>query len=139
MPQDRPRYLMGVGKPDDLVGAVMRGIDMFDCVLPTRSGRNAQAFTRYGTINMRNARHADDPRPLDENCGCPACRNYSRGYLNHLFKAKEMLGGMLLTWHNLHYYQDVMAGMRSAIAAGQLADFALDFYALQEQGDIEPV
>ncbi len=88
---------------------------------------------------MRNARHADDPRPLDENCGCPACRNYSRGYLNHLFKAKEMLGGMLLTWHNLHYYQDVMAGMRSAIEAGQLADFALDFYALQEQGDIEPV
>ena len=139
MPQDKPRYLMGVGKPDDLVGGVMRGIDMFDCVLPTRSGRNAQAFPRHGTINMRNARHADDPRPLDENCGCPACRNYSRGYLNHLFKAKEMLGGMLLTWHNLHYYQDVMAGMRSAIEAGQLADFALDFYALQEQGDIEPV
>ncbi|WP_288900626.1 tRNA guanosine(34) transglycosylase Tgt [uncultured Sneathiella sp.] len=139
LPQDKPRYLMGVGKPDDLVGGVMRGIDMFDCVLPTRSGRNAQGFTRYGTVNIRNARHADDPRPLDERCGCPACRNYSRGYLHHLFKAKEMLGSMLLTWHNLHYYQEVMAGMRGAIEDGRLADFALDFFAMQAQGDIEPV
>ncbi len=139
LPQDKPRYLMGVGKPDDLVGAVMRGIDMFDCVLPTRSGRNAQAFTRYGTVNMRNARHADDLRPLDERCGCPACRNYSRGYLHHLFKAKEMLGSMLLTWHNLHYYQEVMSGMRGAIEDGKLADFALDFFAMQAEGDIERV
>jgi queuine tRNA-ribosyltransferase len=139
LPQDKPRYLMGVGKPDDLVGGVMRGIDMFDCVLPTRSGRNAQGFTRYGTVNIRNARHADDPRPLDERCACPACRNYSRGYLHHLFKAKEMLGSMLLTWHNLHYYQEVMAGMRGAIEDGRLADFALDFFAMQAQGDIEPV
>lgn len=139
LPQDKPRYLMGVGKPDDLVGGVMRGIDMFDCVLPTRSGRNAQGFTRYGTVNIRNARHADDPRPLDERCGCPACRNYSRGYLHHLFKAKEMLGSMLLTWHNLHYYQEVMAGMRDAIEEGKMSDFALDFFAMQEKGDIEPV
>lgn len=139
LPQDKPRYLMGVGKPDDLVGGVMRGIDMFDCVLPTRSGRNAQGFTRYGTVNIRNARHADDPRPLDERCSCPACRNYSRGYLHHLFKAKEMLGSMLLTWHNLHYYQEVMAGMRDAIEEGKMSDFALDFFAMQEKGDIEPV
>tara|TARA_R110002111_G_scaffold16081_1_gene41427 strand:- start:5296 stop:6426 length:1131 start_codon:yes stop_codon:yes gene_type:complete len=139
LPQDKPRYLMGVGKPDDLVGGVMRGIDMFDCVLPTRSGRNAQAFTRFGTVNIRNARHAEDPRPLDERCGCPACRNYSRGYLHHLFKAKEMLGSMLLTWHNLHYYQELMAAMRDAIENGRLADFALDFYAVQEKGDIAPV
>lgn len=139
LPQDKPRYLMGVGKPDDLVGGVMRGIDMFDCVLPTRSGRNAQGFTRYGTVNIRNARHADDARPLDERCGCPACRNYSRGYLHHLFKAKEMLGSMLLTWHNLHYYQEVMAGMRGAIEEGALADFALDFFAMQAAGDIEPI
>lgn len=139
LPNDKPRYLMGVGKPDDLVGAVMRGIDMFDCVLPTRSGRNAQGFTRYGTINIRNARHADDPRPLDERCACPACRNYCRGYLHHLFKAKEMLGSILLTWHNLHYYQEIMAGMRAAIEEGKMADFALDFFAMQEKGDIDPV
>ncbi|WP_293961970.1 tRNA guanosine(34) transglycosylase Tgt [Sneathiella sp.] len=138
LPTDKPRYLMGVGKPDDLVGGVMRGIDMFDCVLPTRSGRNAQVFTRFGTVNIRNARHAEDQRPLDERCGCPACRHYSRGYLHHLFKAKEMLGSMLLTWHNLHYYQEIMAAMREAIENGRLADFALDFYAAQEQGDIEP-
>ncbi len=138
LPADKPRYLMGVGKPDDLVGGVMRGVDMFDCVLPTRSGRNAQAFTRFGTVNIRNARHAEDQRPLDERCGCPACRHYSRGYLHHLFKAKEMLGSMLLTWHNLQYYQEIMAAMREAIENGRLADFALDFYAAQEQGDIEP-
>ncbi|WP_169545182.1 tRNA guanosine(34) transglycosylase Tgt [Sneathiella aquimaris] len=139
MPQDKPRYLMGVGKPDDLVGGVMRGIDMFDCVLPTRSGRNAQAFTRFGTVNMRNARHQEDPRPLDEMCGCPACRNYSRAYLHHLFKAKEILGSVLLTWHNLHYYQDIMEEMRIAIEAGELASYALTFHAMQEQGDVEPV
>ncbi len=139
MPQEKPRYLMGVGKPDDLVGGVMRGIDMFDCVLPTRSGRNAQAFTRYGTVNMRNSRHAEDSRPLDSLCECPACRNYSRGYLHHLLKAKEILGSVLLTWHNLHYYQELMSGMRSAIEAGSLSDFALEFYARQELGDIEPL
>ncbi|MBO6827706.1 MAG: tRNA guanosine(34) transglycosylase Tgt [Sneathiella sp.] len=139
MPTDKPRYLMGVGKPDDLVGGVMRGVDMFDCVLPTRSGRNAQAFTRYGTINMRNARHQDDPRPLDAECGCPACTNYSRAYLHHLFKAKEILGSVLLTWHNLHYYQDLMEGMRNAIEAGSLADFALEFHAAQERGDLDPL
>ncbi len=137
MPQDKPRYLMGVGKPADLVGGVMRGIDMFDCVLPTRSGRNAQAFTRFGPVNIRNARHQEDPRPLDEMCRCPACRNYSRAYLHHLFRAKEILGSVLLTWHNLHYYQDLMAEMRAAIEAGELADYALRFHAAQEQGDIE--
>ncbi len=139
MPKEKPRYLMGVGKPDDLVGGVMRGIDMFDCVLPTRSGRNAQAFTRYGTVNMRNARHADDARPLDTLCECPACRNYCRGYLHHLLKAKEILGSVLLTWHNLHYYQELMAGMRAAIEKGRLSDFALEFFARQDQGDIEPL
>lgn len=139
MPQDKPRYLMGVGKPDDLVGGVMRGVDMFDCVLPTRSGRNAQAFTRFGTVNMRNARHQEDPRPLDESCACPACRNYSRAYLHHLFRAKEILGSVLLTWHNLQYYQDLMAEMRAAIDVGELADYALKFHAAQEQGDIEPL
>lgn len=139
MPREKPRYLMGVGKPDDLVGGVMRGIDMFDCVLPTRSGRNAQAFTRYGTVNMRNSRHADDDRPLDALCECPACRNYSRGYLHHLFKAKEILGSVLLTWHNLHYYQELMSGMRTAIENGSLSDFALEFYARQDQGDIDPL
>jgi queuine tRNA-ribosyltransferase len=139
MPVDKPRYLMGVGKPDDLVGGVMRGVDMFDCVLPTRSGRNAQAFTRFGTVNMRNARHQEDNRPLDEQCGCPACRNYSRAYLHHLFKAKEILGAVLLTWHNLHYYQDLMAGMRAAISAGEIADFALDFHEAQARGDVDPL
>ncbi len=139
MPQEKPRYLMGVGKPDDLVGGVMRGIDMFDCVLPTRSGRNAQAFTRFGPVNIRNARHQEDPRPLDESCTCPACRNYSRAYLHHLFRAKEILGSVLITWHNLHYYQDLMAEMRAAIEVGELADYALKFHAAQEQGDIEPL
>jgi len=139
MVQDKPRYLMGVGKPDDLVGAVMRGVDMFDCVLPTRSGRNAQAFTRHGTVNIRNARHQDDPRPLDENCSCPACKNYSRAYLHHLNRAKEILGSVLLTWHNLNYYQELMAGMRQAIEDGEMADFALAFYAQRAQGDIDPL
>jgi queuine tRNA-ribosyltransferase len=124
LPADRPRYLMGVGKPDDLVGAVLRGIDMFDCVLPTRSGRNGQAFTREGTLNLRNARHAEDPAPLDAACACPACKQFSRAYLHHVVKANEIIASMLLTWHNLTYYQDLMADMRSAIAQGQLAAFA---------------
>lgn len=139
LPQDRPRYLMGVGKPADLVGAVARGIDMFDCVLPTRSGRNGQAFTRRGTVNLANARHLDDPRPLDDQCGCPACSRFSRAYLGHLNRANEILGAILLTWHNLHYYQDLMAGMRGAIEAGSFAAFAADFEAGQTQGDIEPL
>ncbi len=139
LPTDRPRYLMGVGKPADIVGAVMRGIDMFDCVMPTRSGRTGQAFTRRGTVNIRNARHQDDPRPLDEACACPACRNYSRAYLHHLAKAEEVLGLMLLTWHNLHYYQDLMRDLRAAIGEHRLAHHAADFAALQALGDIEPI
>jgi queuine tRNA-ribosyltransferase len=124
LPADRPRYLMGVGKPDDIVGAVLRGIDMFDCVLPTRSGRNGQAFTREGALNLRNARFAEDPAPLDFGCRCPACRNYSRAYLHHVVKAKEIIASMLLTWHNLAFYQDLMAGLRGAIAEGRLEPFA---------------
>ena len=122
--EDRPRYLMGVGKPADLVGAVRRGIDMFDCVLPTRSGRTAQAFTRDGALNLRNARHAEDPMPLDPDCRCPACAGFSRAYLHHLTKAGEILASMLLTAHNLTYYADLMAALRTAIAEGRLCDFA---------------
>ncbi len=139
LPEDAPRYLMGVGKPDDIVGAVARGIDMMDCVLPSRSGRTGQAFTRRGSVNIDNARHADDPRPLDEECGCPACRNYSRAYLHHVFRSKEMISGMLLTWHNLHYYQELMAGMREAIGEGRFAAWQAGFHALRETGDIERV
>jgi queuine tRNA-ribosyltransferase len=124
LPEDRPRYLMGVGKPSDLVGAVRRGVDMFDCVLPTRSGRTAQAFTREGPLNLRNARHAEDPAPLDPGCRCPACAGFSRAYLHHLTKAGEILASMLLTAHNLTYYTDLMAALRAAIAEGRLADFA---------------
>ena len=120
LPEDRPRYLMGVGKPGDIVGAVRRGVDMFDCVLPTRSGRTGQAFTRAGTLNLRNARHADDPAPLDPLCRCPACTGFSRAYLHHLTKAREILASMLLTTHNLTYYADLMADLRAAIAAGAL-------------------
>jgi queuine tRNA-ribosyltransferase len=126
LPADRPRYLMGVGKPADIVGAVKRGIDMFDCVLPTRSGRTGQAFTRQGTLNLRNARHADDPAPLDPACRCPACTGFSRAYLHHLTKAGEILGSMLLTMHNLTYYADLMAALRAAISEGRLAGFELD-------------
>src|ERR1700758_149599 len=115
LPSDKPRYLMGVGKPADLVGAVRRGIDMFDCVLPTRSGRTAQDFTREGALNLRHARHADDPTPLDPECRCPACTGFSRAYLHHLTKAGEILASMLLTTHNLTYYADLMAAMRAAI------------------------
>ena len=139
MRADRPRYLMGVGKPADLVGGVARGVDMFDCVLPTRSGRTGQGFTRRGPVNLKNARHAEDQRPLDEACSCPACARFSRAYLHHLFKADEIQGLMLLTWHNLHYYQDLMAGMREAIEAGKFAAFEAEFHAQQACGDIEPV
>ncbi|WP_435259253.1 tRNA guanosine(34) transglycosylase Tgt [Thioclava sp. FR2] len=139
LPQDKPRYLMGVGKPDDIVGAVQRGIDMMDCVLPSRSGRTGQAWTRRGQVNIKNARHQDDPRPLDENCTCPACRNYSRAYLHHVFRAQEMISGMLLTWHNLHYYQELMQGLRDAIAGSQLDAFVNDFHAKRAEGDIEPL
>ncbi|MBL3579142.1 tRNA guanosine(34) transglycosylase Tgt [Rhodovulum visakhapatnamense] len=139
LPADRPRYLMGVGKPDDIVGAVARGIDMMDCVLPSRSGRTGQAFTRRGVVNIKNASHADDPRPLDEHCSCPACRNYSRAYLHHVFRAQEILSSMLLTWHNLHYFQELMAGMRAAIAEGRFAAWQAAFHAGRAEGDIEPL
>ncbi|PHQ71186.1 MAG: tRNA guanosine(34) transglycosylase Tgt [Paracoccus sp.] len=139
LPADKPRYLMGVGKPDDIVGAVQRGVDMMDCVLPSRSGRTGQAWTRRGQVNIKNARHQDDPRPLDENCGCPACRSYSRAYLHHVFRAGEMISGMLLTWHNLHYYQDLMSGLRAAIAGQRLDDFVAAFHATRAEGDIPPI
>jgi queuine tRNA-ribosyltransferase len=118
---------MGVGKPDDLVGAVERGVDMFDCVLPSRSGRNGQAFTWNGPLNLRNARHAEDQAPLDERCPCSGCITYSRAYLHHLVKSGEILGAMLLTEHNLTFYQQLMQAMRDAIAAGRFAFFAADF------------
>ncbi len=139
LPQDHPRYLMGVGKPEDLVGAVARGIDMFDCVLPTRSGRTNQAFTRRGQVNLRNNRHKDDPRPLDENCSCPACTGYSRAYLHHLVMAKEILGLMLLSWHNLHYYQELMAQMRDAISENRFEAFREAFRAEYASGDIPEI
>jgi len=139
LPEAAPRYLMGVGKPADIIGAVMRGIDMFDCVLPTRSGRTAQAFSRRGTINLRNARHAGDPRPLDEACRCTACRNHSRAYLHHLVRADEILGAMLLTEHNLRYYQELVAGLRAAIERGALEDHAGAALTLIEAGDIPPL
>ena len=127
LPADRPRYLMGVGKPDDIVGAVERGVDMFDCVLPTRSGRNGQAFTWNGAVNIRNARHAEDTAPLDQRCACYACANYSRAYLHHLVKSGEMLGAMLMTEHNLWFYQRLMEAMRAAIGDGRFSAFAADF------------
>ncbi|MEO0392605.1 MAG: tRNA guanosine(34) transglycosylase Tgt [Pseudomonadota bacterium] len=139
LPADKPHYLMGVGKPSDLVGAVKRGIDMFDCVLPSRSGRTGQAFTRRGQVNIRNARHADDHRPLDEQCTCPACTGYSRAYLHHLLKAGEILGLMLLTWHNLHYFQELMADIRQAIAENRFEDFEAQFLEEQAKGDIPPL
>ena len=138
--QDRkPRYLMGVGKPSDLVGGVARGIDMFDCVLPTRSGRTGQGFTRRGPVNLKNARHAEDPRPLDEACNCPVCKRFSRAYIHHLFKAEEVLSLMLLSWHNIYYYQDLMREMQRAICAGRFAGFEASFHAMQAQGDIDPL
>lgn len=139
LPQDKPRYLMGVGKPDDIVGAVQRGVDMMDCVLPSRSGRTGQAWTRRGQINIKNARHADDPRPLDEDCTCPACSGYSRAYLHHVFRAGEMISGMLLTWHNLHYFQELMAGLRDAVSQQSLDEFVATFHAVRAAGDIDPL
>ncbi|OAI19765.1 tRNA-guanine(34) transglycosylase [Methylomonas koyamae] len=131
MPADKPRYLMGVGTPEDLVESVRRGIDMFDCVMPTRNARNGHLFTRHGTIKIRNQQYQFDTRPLDENCACYTCRNYSRSYLKHLDKCKEMLGSRLNTIHNLHYYLELMAGIRAAIEAGRFAQFAEEFYALR--------
>jgi queuine tRNA-ribosyltransferase len=139
LPVDKPRYLMGVGKPDDIVGAVKRGIDMMDCVLPSRSGRTGQAFTRRGVVNIKNARHADDPRPLDEACTCPACSNYSRAYLHHVFRSQEIISSMLLTWHNLHYFQEIMQGMRDAIAEDRFEAWEADFHAGRSEGDIPPL
>jgi len=139
MPHNKPRYLMGVGKPDDIVGAVERGIDMFDCVMPSRSGRTGQAFTRRGTLNMKNARHTDDPRPMDSECNCSACQSYSRAYISHLIRSGEILGPMLLTEHNLTYYQDLMAGLRGAISKKKLSDFVEKIHETRALGDIETI
>ncbi|NOX40757.1 MAG: tRNA guanosine(34) transglycosylase Tgt [Alphaproteobacteria bacterium] len=139
LPDQKPRYLMGVGKPDDIVGAVMRGVDMFDCVLPSRSGRTGQAQTRMGAINIKNARHRDDARPLDVACTCPTCQNYSRAYLHHVFKAQEIICSMLMTWHNLHYYQELMSGLRQAISEGTLSEFANSFHEARALGDISEI
>jgi queuine tRNA-ribosyltransferase len=137
LPPSHARYLMGVGTPDDLLGAVARGVDMFDCVMPTRAGRTARAYTSRGVFNLRNARFADDARPLDPGCACPGCARHSRAYLHHLFRCEEMLGPMLLTWHNLTYYQSLMAGMRDAISAGRLAAFSAAARAGWQSGDHE--
>lgn len=137
LPEDKPRYLMGVGRPDDIVGAVLRGVDMFDCVMPTRSGRTAQAFTKYGPINIRNSRHKEDYRPLEEGCDCPLCLHYSRAYIHHLQKCNEVLGIMLLTWHNVRYYERLMQGLRNAIKNDTLNQFAEEFYTNQAKGDIK--
>ena len=139
LPAERPRYLMGVGTPDDLLAAVARGIDMFDCVLPTRNGRHGLAFTRFGPINLKNARHADDPRPLDDASSCPAARDYSRAYLHHLVKANEMLGAILLTMVNVAYYQELMAAMRTAITAGDFTDFCAQTRERWARGDVAPL
>lgn len=139
MQADKPRYLMGVGTPSDIVGAVLRGVDMFDCVMPTRSGRTGKGFTHRGAINIRNARHARDQRPLDEHCTCPTCQHYTRAYLHHLFRTEEILGAILLTWHNLHYYQSLMADLRTAIEEGTLEAFVSQFEAEQAEGDIPPL
>lgn len=136
LPHDKPRYLMGVGTPDDILRSVERGVDMFDCVMPTRAGRHGLAFTRFGKINLRNARHAEDPRPLDELSDCPAARDYSRAYLHHLVKAGEPLGGMLLTWNNLAYYQSLMSGIREAVGQGEYAEFCTRIRAAWEKGDL---
>ena len=127
LPKNKPRYLMGVGKPDDIVGAVKRGVDMFDCVIPTRSGRNGQAFTSQGTINIRNSKYSEDLRPLDEECDCYTCKNHSRAYLHHLVKSKEILGSMLMTQHNVCYYQNLMQKIRNAIKNGTFNCFSEDF------------
>ena len=139
LPTGKPRYLMGVGKPSDIVGAVKRGVDMMDCVLPSRSGRTGQAFTHRGVVNIKNARHQNDPRPLDMSCQCPACKNYSRAYLHHVFKSQEIIASMLITWHNLHYYQELMEKMRKAILNQRFSDFELDFNENLRLGDLEPI
>jgi queuine tRNA-ribosyltransferase len=138
LPQDRPHYLMGVGTPDDILGAVARGIDMFDCVMPTRNGRHGHAFTRFGTLNLRNARHANDPRPLDEESDWPSARNYSRAYLHHLIRSEEALGAMLLSEINIAYYQSLMRGIRAAIAAGTFDDFRAMTREGWARGDLPP-
>lgn len=135
MPEDRPRYLMGVGTPDDILEAVARGIDMFDCVMPTRSGRHGQLFTRFGRLNMRNSKHAEDTRPVDPESGCPAARDYSRAYLHHLIRSGEMLGMMLLSWINIAYYQELMQGIRQAIADGRYGDFMAETKAGWARGE----
>ena len=137
LPKDKPRYLMGVGKPDDIVGAVQRGVDMFDCVLPSRSGRTGQGLTRYGAVNLRNSRHKDDERPLDLLCTCPTCLNYSRAYLHHTIRIGEIIGSMLLTWHNLHYYQELMSDIRKAIKNNEFSKFVDEFHKLRSIGDME--
>jgi len=139
LPTDKPRYLMGVGTPDDILRSVARGIDMFDCVMPTRAGRHGLAYTRRGKVNLRNARHADDPRPLDEESDCPAARDYSRAYLHHLVRSQEALGAMLLTWNNLSYYQRLMADIREAIGAGTFADRAAQITEGWARGDLPPL
>ena len=139
LPVGKPRYLMGVGTPDDIVESVARGIDMFDCVMPTRAGRHGLAFTRFGKINLRNARHAEDHRPLDEESDCPASRDYSRAYLHHLVRCNEALGGMLLTWNNLHYYQQLMAGLRASIERKRFDEFCAGTKADWARGDLAPI
>lgn len=139
MRPDKPRYLMGVGKPADIIGAIARGIDMFDCVMPTRSGRTGQGFTRRGPVNIKNARHRDDPRPLDADCACPACTKYSRAYLHHLFRCDEVLGLMLLTRHNITYYQDITRGARDALDEGRFAAYEKTFHETYALGDIDPL
>jgi queuine tRNA-ribosyltransferase len=139
LPADRPRYLMGVGTPDDMLKAIARGIDMFDCVMPTRVGRHGLAYTRFGRLNLKNARHADDPRPLDADSACPAARDYSRAYLHHLVTAGEILGMTLLSWINIAYYQELMAGARAAIAAGRYSDYAATAAAGWAEGDIPAI
>ena len=135
-PNNKPRYLMGVGKPDDIVGAVLRGIDMFDCVLPTRSGRTGQALSRRGPINIKNSKHKKDSSPLDPDCNCYTCLNYSRSYLHHVFKSGEIISAILLTWHNLYYYQELMNDIRNAIMNKKLNEFSKEFYKLQNSRDL---
>lgn len=139
LPADRPRYLMGVGKPDDILGGIERGVDMFDCVHPTRAGRHGHAYTRFGVINLKNARHRDDPRPLDETSANPNCRRFSRAYLHHLVKTEEILGAMILSQINLSYYQELVAGARSAIQVGTLANYAAATRAVWAEGDLPPL
>lgn len=139
LPEAKPRYLMGVGKPDDIIGAVLRGVDMFDCVLPTRSARTGQAFTSHGAVNMKNARHKDDARPIDENCACQTCKTYSRGYLHHLVRSNEILGPMLMSIHNVTFYQNLMQNLRDAISAGVVEKFADDFLAKYRGGDVAEI